>query len=164
MRRGLWVALALATAACSGKGGSGTEGNSVRAGALPLVVPGDAPSPAPTPLPSPASTTVEEGDPARAATSEMVSGDAEGGESTQPSFDCGGRISAVESMICDDPHLAKMDALLARTYESVRADADADGRAELLTGQREFLLERNQCADVECIEDAYAKRLSELND
>lgn len=163
MRRGLWVALALATAACSGKGSSGTEGNSVGAGALPLVVPSDAPTPVPTPLPSPSSTTVEEGDPARGATSEMVS-DADGGESDQPSFDCGGRISAVEAMICDDPHLAKMDALLARTYESVRADADADGRAELLTGQREFLLERNQCDDVACIEDAYTERLSEISD
>lgn len=158
MRRGLWVALALLTAACSAKSGTGTEGNNVTAGDLPIAAPSD------TPTPSPTSTMIGEGDPARDDSSTVASTDASDSASDKPSFDCQGQISSVEAMICGDPHLAKMDRLVTHDYTSWSADTDAEGRAELLAAQREFLRKRNQCADIECLEDAYTERLADFID
>jgi uncharacterized protein YecT (DUF1311 family) len=77
--------------------------------------------------------------------------------STSPSFDCRKATTAVEKLICSNPDLSKLDVSLAETYkEAVSKDRS------IRDDQRNWHIERNNCADVDCLKTAYEDRISEL--
>lgn len=81
----------------------------------------------------------------------------------QPSFDCSKASTLVETTICGNGLLARLDVALARTYSDVRgSDIGDDARSYLRNTQREWMQRRNRCADVSCIERAYRDRIDEV--
>ena len=75
-------------------------------------------------------------------------------------FDCAKAASPVEKNICNDPGLSSQDEALSDAYK--KALAEAPDQAPLRTRQRQWMTERNACADVACLRALYAKRLGEL--
>ena len=78
-----------------------------------------------------------------------------------PSFDCINADTQVEKMICMNDDLSEQDATLAAKYQQITADSKTN-RAQLATDQRAWLKQRNTCATVECLTDAYTRRIDEL--
>lgn len=77
------------------------------------------------------------------------------------SFDCKNASSAVEKLICSDGSASDLDSQLAQAYK--RALAQAPDPASLKSGQRAWLAaERNKCADVPCLKQAYQRRIAVL--
>jgi uncharacterized protein len=76
------------------------------------------------------------------------------------SFDCTRASTLVESLICTDPNLSQLDDRVAVAYSSMRIRST--NPQELVAAQRVWLVQRNQCQSVACIEDQYTKRLAAL--
>ena len=89
-----------------------------------------------------------------------VAGVGAAGAEVVPSFPCAGNLSITEKMICDTPSLARADAQLAKQYRL--AQTKVSDVAALKQEQRGWMQVRNACADVACMENAYAKRLADL--
>ena len=89
--------------------------------------------------------------------STQPSASAAGSVSTSPSLDCRNATTSVEKLICTNPELLKLDTSLAETYEEA-VSKDGSVRED----QRNWHLERNNCADVDCLKTTYEDRLSEL--
>ena len=64
-----------------------------------------------------------------------------------PSFSCTKKLSAAESLICQDAKLSRLDRDLAQSYKSVNQRLDAEGKAALLEEQRTFLYARDRLAE-----------------
>ena len=80
-----------------------------------------------------------------------------GATAISPSFDCRKATIAVEKLICTNSELSKLDASLAETYkEAVSKDSS------VRDDQRNWHIERNNCADASCLKTAYEDRISEL--
>ena len=89
-----------------------------------------------------------------------------------PSFDCGKAGSSAETLICNDPELARLDRLVSDRYaaalEVVRelASGASETEEELRALQRGWIKGRDECwkaADPsECIRAAYLRREGEL--
>jgi uncharacterized protein YecT (DUF1311 family)/ankyrin repeat protein len=93
-----------------------------------------------------------------------------------PSFSCGTAKSPIDKLICSSPGVAKMDALLAKTYRDAVADAAAENKAALATAQQQWADgrvaacpaikpdaskdEREEAAD--CLERIYEQRAAVL--
>lgn len=78
------------------------------------------------------------------------------------SFDCAKAQSNVEKQICADPVVSELDEHLGRYYRVAHAALERGGEC-LRADQRRWLREtRNQCADAQCLRNAYGKRLREL--
>ena len=77
------------------------------------------------------------------------------------SFDCAKAGTTVERQICGDPTLSRMDEQLNKVYREALATGP---KPELLTSvQRDWLKDvRNQCANVQCLRDAYQSRLDDF--
>lgn len=76
---------------------------------------------------------------------------------TSPSFDCRKATTPVEKLICTHPELSRLDVSLAETYkEAVSKDRS------VRDDQRAWNREKNKCADVDCLKNAYEDRISEL--
>jgi uncharacterized protein YecT (DUF1311 family) len=74
-----------------------------------------------------------------------------------PSFDCKKATTRVEKLICANPELSNLDAVLAELYkEAVSKDRS------IRDDQRAWNTEKNKCADVDCLKTAYQDRNSEL--
>ncbi len=89
-----------------------------------------------------------------------------------PSFSCADANSALDKLICADPGLAAMDAMLAEAFR------DAHGNAELLADQRRWLAARAvSCPDIagtvptdsvvrrnaiDCVMELYEQRVAQL--
>lgn len=78
------------------------------------------------------------------------------------SFDCRKAQSAVETMVCTDGPLSRLDEELAVVYGEVLAITPDQGL--LKKQQREWLESRNRCKEIPCVEDSYRGRLAELNE
>jgi hypothetical protein len=80
-----------------------------------------------------------------------------------PSFDCSKAATSVEVAICDDPHLAQLDANMAELYKQARNVAD---KKMLTEEQRQWRQQRNQCATAvnieQCLQQRYIDRLQQL--
>jgi len=76
------------------------------------------------------------------------------------SFDCSKAMTNVEKMICEDDLLSKQDEILATTYTT--ALKKAPDIQTLKQQQRDWLRERNQCTQKDCVADQYALRIGEL--
>jgi hypothetical protein len=97
--------------------------------------------------------------PARAAA--MESSAPSTAEAARPSFDCGKARSPVEHLICGNAALAGADRAMAVLYRQKLA-ANPSSRAEIKGAQRGFLVRRNQCSDVPCVQRTYDERSQEL--
>lgn len=75
------------------------------------------------------------------------------------SFDCAKARTKIEHIICDTPEISKLDEVLATHYRVEQAGTDA---GELKKKQREWLKERNGCADANCVKRAYEKRIADV--
>lgn len=106
-------------------------------------------------------------------------GDKSGGDRDipSPSFHCGGRLQPVESVICNDAELAKVDGVMGGIYKDLRATlggADADA---LRAAQRAWIKRRDRLCPVtaanrdsvpqrahavECLRRVTSERIAEL--
>jgi len=78
------------------------------------------------------------------------------------SFDCDKAGTKVEKMICADAKLSKLDEDLSAAYsKGLKENSDSSA---LRQQQREWIKERNGCADAQCVKHAYDQRLSSLSD
>jgi uncharacterized protein YecT (DUF1311 family) len=78
------------------------------------------------------------------------------------SFDCQKASPPVETAICGNSELSKLDSDLAVTWKN--ALARSKNTSALKTAQRRWLTERNACgADTACLTDRYRERLAALN-
>lgn len=76
------------------------------------------------------------------------------------SFDCAKASTKVEHLICDNPELSKLDEELSAAYITVLQDEkQADS---IKQAQKQWMKERNDCADVDCVGKAYRSRIDEL--
>jgi len=76
------------------------------------------------------------------------------------SFDCAKAQSKVEHLICDNAEISKLDEELNAAYKTeVQDKQQAD---TVKQAQKQWMKERNNCADAECVERAYKARLSTL--
>jgi uncharacterized protein len=76
------------------------------------------------------------------------------------SFDCAKAGTKIEKLICADAELSKLDEELNAAYKAVVQDktkADVVKRV-----QRQWMKERNGCADAACVKGAYEARLQSL--
>jgi len=85
------------------------------------------------------------------------------------SFDCkAGRLTSLESAICDDPTLSELDVVMARVFGRLTKSADA--RSSVVDGQRAWLAYRdaewNSCTDrprcIEQLASSYRARIGAL--
>ena len=76
------------------------------------------------------------------------------------SFDCMKATSAVERTICANPRLSRLDEELATAF---RAMLGTVANPDALRGrQRDWLRERDACADDACLERLYTRRVAGL--
>lgn len=76
------------------------------------------------------------------------------------SFDCAKAATKVEQMICGDAELSRLDEELAQAYKAALKD---QSKAESIKqAQKQWMKERNACADVACMKRVYETRLASL--
>ncbi len=76
------------------------------------------------------------------------------------SFDCAKASTKVEHLICDNLEISRLDDELSASYKTALQD---EKRAESIRqAQKEWLKERNSCADADCVKKAYGTRLQAL--
>lgn len=79
------------------------------------------------------------------------------------SFNCAKASGSVETSICTNATLGKLDGALAANYKSMMASDIGDGpRADLKASQRAWIGSRNKCTDTKCLEDAYRQRVDQV--
>ncbi len=84
--------------------------------------------------------------------------------SVSPSYNCDNRLNPAEKAICVTPKLASLDIQLAQRYLVLKGRMSRSRGMRLKRGQREWLRLRDRCgSSVGCIENAYFRRLDELN-
>lgn len=80
-----------------------------------------------------------------------------------PSFDCGKASTFVEKSICSVNVLGNLDGAMAENYKYMKASDIGDGaKSDLTSTQKQWMLERNKCTSIECVETAYRKRIDEI--
>lgn len=76
------------------------------------------------------------------------------------SFDCGKAATKVEKIICGDHELSKLDEELSAAYKAaLQNEKQADS---IKQAQKQWMKERNVCADAACVKWGYEERLSAL--
>lgn len=81
----------------------------------------------------------------------------------KPSFDCSKAATVVEKLICNEQSLGKLDGALADNYKTMMAaDIDDGARADLKLTQKQWLGNRNECTDSQCLAIAYKARIDEV--
>lgn len=79
------------------------------------------------------------------------------------SFDCAKAQTIVENSICEDEKLGKLDEMLSANYKAVMTVAkatDAGSVEKVKTDQKEWIQERDQCTDINCITSVYVDRVN----
>lgn len=76
------------------------------------------------------------------------------------SFDCTKAATKVEHIICDNPEISKLDDELNATYKT--AVQDKQQANAIKQAQKQWMKERNNCADADCVKRVYEGRLSLL--
>jgi|GEM_PF-5406898 len=73
------------------------------------------------------------------------------------SFDCKKAQSKVEHLICDNPEISKLDEELSVAYKAaLQAKQQA---VDIKQAQKQWMKERNDCADAACVKTAYQNHL-----
>lgn len=85
-----------------------------------------------------------------------------GNQNFAPSFDCLKSNSGQDRLVCSDKNLSELDVKLSVLYSKARSNT-----AEKDTLKQEQLqwykYQRNACADIECLSNAYQSRIFELS-
>ena len=76
------------------------------------------------------------------------------------SFDCTKAATKVEKFICSDNQLSKLDEELDSSYKT--AIQKANQANTIRQSQKQWLKQRNNCQDIECLSSAYEERLKLL--
>lgn len=77
------------------------------------------------------------------------------------SFDCAKAATKVEKIICSDAEISKLDEELNAAYKTALQDEkQADS---IKQAQKQWVKERNSCADAACVKGAYQKRIGQLH-
>ena len=76
------------------------------------------------------------------------------------SFDCGRAGTDVERMICSTPSLSRSDAIMAQLHKEARLKTDDVWAFDAIW--REWLMLRDGCTTVACLETSYDERIAEL--
>lgn len=84
-----------------------------------------------------------------------------------PSFDCSKvRPGSIESLVCNDATLSKLDRTLGDVYAKASSQATAEHRPTLKAEQRGWVKGRNECWKSDdkraCVDDSYRRRIAEL--
>lgn len=77
------------------------------------------------------------------------------------SFDCTNAGTKIEHIICDDPLISLMDEQLAQNYKT--ALQNQLNAKQTKQAQRQWIKERNNCADTDCVRKAYTERIVQLS-
>lgn len=77
------------------------------------------------------------------------------------SFNCQKAGNFIEHTICNDTKLSKLDDDLAVVYKN--AMKNTKNKEFLKQQQFSWIEERNSCKNVECLQNSYSKRISQLN-
>lgn len=76
------------------------------------------------------------------------------------SFDCGKAQTKVEHLICDNAEISKLDEELSVAYKAALKNTS---KVEAIKqAQKQWMKERNGCADAACVKRAYETRLASL--
>lgn len=79
------------------------------------------------------------------------------------SFDCTKASNDVEKIICNTSYISDLDIRLGNEYRLLMSsEINSDIKSELLRSQREWLRDRNQCINTDCLIEKYTNRISEL--
>jgi len=78
------------------------------------------------------------------------------------SIDCARARDQVDRWICQRPQLARLDSILGRYYPAVAADMAEPQHRCLAASQRQWREDMWRCKDPGCVEQAYLRRLAEL--
>lgn len=76
--------------------------------------------------------------------------------SNSASFNCDKAISKTEKMICADSDLSNQDSKLGQLYQQL------ESTDKLKKSQRQWMKDRNACADSQCLRTSYQLRISEF--
>jgi uncharacterized protein YecT (DUF1311 family) len=76
------------------------------------------------------------------------------------SFDCAKAGTKVEHIICDTPEISKLDKELNSAYKTALQDKAKE--KQIRQEQKQWLKNRSNCTDADCVKLAYEKRLSTL--
>ena len=76
-------------------------------------------------------------------------------------------LNPTEQIICDDPTLSQADALLEQLYRAILSFRGLEGHegmwpGEIISNQRDWIVERNNLRDRTEILDAYSARIQSL--
>ena len=76
-------------------------------------------------------------------------------------------LNPTEQIICDDPTLSQADALLEQLYRAILSFRGLEGHegmwpGEIISNQRDWIVERNNLRDRGEILDAYSARIQSL--
>ncbi len=78
-------------------------------------------------------------------------------------INCDKAITKIELQICASSTLRRLDMAVDRNYQgSMATDIGSQARNHLIRTQRDWLLKRNDCLDVFCIEKTYRERVDAL--
>lgn len=81
------------------------------------------------------------------------------------SFDCAKAGTKVEKLICSNPDVSRLDEDLNMGYKQILDASSPEEKKEIIQEQRKWLKEvRNQCADKDCLWNAYYKRINEISE
>ena len=79
------------------------------------------------------------------------------------SFNCYGRLTVTEAVICQNPGLSSMDSQMASQYYSTLNSLPRGARSSLRGEQLGWLRARNGCgANVGCLATMYRQRMGDL--
>ncbi len=79
------------------------------------------------------------------------------------SFNCNGRLTVTEAVICQNPGLSSMDSQMASQYYSTLNSLPRGARSSLRGEQLGWLRARNGCgANVGCLATMYRQRMGDL--
>jgi len=81
----------------------------------------------------------------------------------EPSVDCTKASKFSEQAICSDPLLGKLEAALSGNYKYMLfSDIGQEAKTDLIVTQMKWRVERDNCANKQCLVDAYRKRIDEV--
>lgn len=85
-----------------------------------------------------------------------------GQQSVAASFDCKKATSSAEKLICSSTALGAMDSEMASLYREVAHASMPLEAKKLRANQKNWLKERNQCSNMDCLKKSLQDRISSL--
>ena len=85
-------------------------------------------------------------------------------QEAKPSFDCAKATTKVEKMICSDSSgkLQRLDATMSLNYKAIKKQIATSGKKKLLSSQKLWLEQLQQCKTKECVKESLQNRIIKL--